>query len=663
MATPGLTALDRRLLVRLTRHGIVPDSRVEEIESEAIRRGQTLARVVVQLGLADEKAVARHLARVNGSEFLDLDTFEPDPIVLRHLRRSVVHRTRAVPVGIVGDSLVVAMADLSNVLIVDDLKALAGRPIQTVLATESAIQSAIDKYYLYEPDERPTGENVPRLASSDSIPTAGAAAPTLSGQATVSSDAETQHNAPVPARTPAPGSTIFAESETRIDESGSERGAEDDAAPNTLSSDTQITSLRSRVVQVGELSTVFERDLAEAQTLAERAERFQRESGDASSAAIERPATEESGAEGITDTAVDKILREMIDSALGGRAEELEFAPPSSRRNRTRIRRDGLWVDSVPYPVKYHESLILRLRQLAAVPAGNTQPVEAHFVLAGKRGDIPVVACFTPTVRGERCVLRFPANIPLIQRPLRVLGASGKQIKDFDHRLSGSGGGVLLVTSDHSRLTGQLYSSILFEQAGEGRSVLSINLSPDRALPNVHQITCPDEAAVRAALGVALSEQPDLLGVSSIPSGAMLADVFAHAIKGRSVVACLTVVDSATAHAAMKAAGVDAMMITLGLIAHVHATRVPRLCPQCRERLDRAPRRLPDWAAEIEGDGFWEANGCSSCGGTGRKGTSWVPELFVPDPGTGPRPVALRTREESLRLLVKEGALDLRDVR
>ncbi len=663
----ALNSLDKKLLSRLLRHDVVSSDQVPLIEEQAARDRQSVSTVVTKLGFADEKITMHHLARINGLEFLDLNEFEPDPAIFETLSTDVVYRTRALPIGMVGETLVVAVADASNIYLIDELKVLAARPVQSVLVTETALNAAIAKYYPTPPSR---DDQTVCLEDKTILMDATTESPTDESSP---SQAETQLEPP-PAPSPRAKPEEFHDRETLMDHHPISHFEENDdpSKPNRLPSDDAIATRKTRIIPLSQMATRLEQDMAESQSEAERSERFHKSGGRASDEI--RPITHsdvESWAEedqlprdeSTGGTSINKILREMIDHALENHAEELEFAPPSARRNRTRIRKDGLWVDSIPYPVKYHESLIAQIKRLSGISPRSREPVECHFSLSGKRADIPIVACFTPTLRGDRCVLRFQDNIPLIQKPLRVLGVENTNLRDFDKRLGGSGGGIFYVTSAHSRLTGQIFSSILFDQVSEGRSVTSINWTSEREIPGVHQVECADEAGMLETLRLATAEETDLVGVSSIPNAEVMQELFTAAMRGRSIVACHTALNSAMAQAALRASGIDAMKRTMGLIAHVHVSRVPRLCPQCQQPMEKKPRRLPSFVEGMDPDLFFEANGCPACGGTGRKGTSWAPEVFIPDPeGTGEF-VTLRDRETSLRVLVDEGFLDIRDVK
>jgi len=67
--------------------------------------------------------------------------------VVELVKREVAERHQCIPVNRTGTTLVVAMADPSNIYAVDDLKFMTGFNIERVVASEGAIHDAIVKYY------------------------------------------------------------------------------------------------------------------------------------------------------------------------------------------------------------------------------------------------------------------------------------------------------------------------------------------------------------------------------------------------------------------------------------------------------------------------------------------------------------------------------------
>ena len=82
-----------------------------------------------------------------GLEFVDLSDRVVDASVASLVTESLARRYQAIPVGWDDGRLVVAMADPSNVFAVDDIRALAGADVRTVVATAGQISETIDRFY------------------------------------------------------------------------------------------------------------------------------------------------------------------------------------------------------------------------------------------------------------------------------------------------------------------------------------------------------------------------------------------------------------------------------------------------------------------------------------------------------------------------------------
>ncbi len=112
--------------------------------SEGPRR--RLGQVVVDLGLASERDVAQSLADLLGLELVDLSQTLPAPDVVRTLPRAVAERTRVLVLDRTARGLLVAAADPTNVLAIDDVKLYTrSQDIKVVVAVESQIREQLSR--------------------------------------------------------------------------------------------------------------------------------------------------------------------------------------------------------------------------------------------------------------------------------------------------------------------------------------------------------------------------------------------------------------------------------------------------------------------------------------------------------------------------------------
>jgi type IV pilus assembly protein PilB len=72
---------------------------------------------------------------------------KPANLSIALVPRDLCERHRVLPVSRAGSSLIVAMADPTNLAATDDLKAHTGMNVEPVIATEAAIRAAVERYY------------------------------------------------------------------------------------------------------------------------------------------------------------------------------------------------------------------------------------------------------------------------------------------------------------------------------------------------------------------------------------------------------------------------------------------------------------------------------------------------------------------------------------
>jgi type IV pilus assembly protein PilB len=109
--------------------------------------GGRLGHELTKLGYVEENELISFLSKQYSVPSISLADFEIDGDVLKLLPKEVVTRHQVIPVNRTGNTLIVAMADPSNIYAVDDIKFITGFKIDVVVASEQAIAEAVAKYY------------------------------------------------------------------------------------------------------------------------------------------------------------------------------------------------------------------------------------------------------------------------------------------------------------------------------------------------------------------------------------------------------------------------------------------------------------------------------------------------------------------------------------
>jgi type IV pilus assembly protein PilB len=125
--------------------GFVAEERVQAAVEEAKSTGRTPEQVLLQAGALSAEQLARATAERFGLDHVDLSIYKPDIGALNLVNAQAARRYNAVPIGFEEGVLLVAMADPSNVLALDDLKLLTGHELRPVVASAEDVAALISR--------------------------------------------------------------------------------------------------------------------------------------------------------------------------------------------------------------------------------------------------------------------------------------------------------------------------------------------------------------------------------------------------------------------------------------------------------------------------------------------------------------------------------------
>jgi type IV pilus assembly protein PilB len=131
----------------LVRENLISTDQLREAQKDQRSTGKRLAYSLTKLGILQETELTDFLAKQYGVPSITLEDFEIDPAVISLVPREVASKHVLIPVQQAGNSLIVAMADPSNIYAVDDIKFMTGLHIEPVVSTDAAIEAAIERYY------------------------------------------------------------------------------------------------------------------------------------------------------------------------------------------------------------------------------------------------------------------------------------------------------------------------------------------------------------------------------------------------------------------------------------------------------------------------------------------------------------------------------------
>ncbi len=106
-----------------------------------------LQTAIINLGFVSEEEMAQALSRQLGYPYIDLEQFEVYPDVVNLVPVEIAKKYMIMPIHRIRSFLTLAMVDPTDLEVIEDIRFRTGLSIQPVIASESGIMNAINKYY------------------------------------------------------------------------------------------------------------------------------------------------------------------------------------------------------------------------------------------------------------------------------------------------------------------------------------------------------------------------------------------------------------------------------------------------------------------------------------------------------------------------------------
>jgi type IV pilus assembly protein PilB len=131
----------------LLKENMVTPQQLQEALSHQKMNGGKLGKAFVTLGYVKDEEITSLLSRQYGVPSINLDHFEVDPAIIKIIPAETARKYQILPLSRSGATLTIAMADPTNVFAMDDIKFMTGYNVEPVVASETSLEDAIEKYY------------------------------------------------------------------------------------------------------------------------------------------------------------------------------------------------------------------------------------------------------------------------------------------------------------------------------------------------------------------------------------------------------------------------------------------------------------------------------------------------------------------------------------
>jgi type IV pilus assembly protein PilB len=139
--------LAERLGELLIKRNYITPEQLKKASDEQKLKGGRLESNLVKLGYIKEDELLSFLSAQYRVPSVKISKMEINPNVIKLIPSSVSKKYFIIPINRVGPKLTLAMADPSNIVVIDEIKFMTGFNVEPVVASETEIIDAVKKYY------------------------------------------------------------------------------------------------------------------------------------------------------------------------------------------------------------------------------------------------------------------------------------------------------------------------------------------------------------------------------------------------------------------------------------------------------------------------------------------------------------------------------------
>ncbi|HWY40409.1 MAG TPA: GspE/PulE family protein [Chthoniobacterales bacterium] len=138
---------DKQVAELFVEQHVLQPSQAEDVLHEANLNGKSMMQAMVDSGFVDEHGFYRTIAEAVGAEYIDLTKTEVPVAILKSIPGGLARLHRALPIGLNGSTLRIALADPLDSNAAEDLRFALGKDVDVVVAPIEQIEERIKEHY------------------------------------------------------------------------------------------------------------------------------------------------------------------------------------------------------------------------------------------------------------------------------------------------------------------------------------------------------------------------------------------------------------------------------------------------------------------------------------------------------------------------------------
>ncbi|TLM66065.1 MAG: hypothetical protein FDZ70_10640, partial [Actinobacteria bacterium] len=139
--------ITERVLEALKGAGLLTGEQVNSVTSAASKSGESVGKIISDRGLASAADVTSALESEMGIPQVDLSSYAPEEDALAMVPADLAREFRILPLFVIEGMLTVAIGDVFDVFLLDDVADEIELEVEPVLADSASVLGAVVQYY------------------------------------------------------------------------------------------------------------------------------------------------------------------------------------------------------------------------------------------------------------------------------------------------------------------------------------------------------------------------------------------------------------------------------------------------------------------------------------------------------------------------------------
>jgi type IV pilus assembly protein PilB len=586
----------------LLKENMVTPQQLQEALTHQKMNGGKLGKAFVSLGYVRDEEITSLLSRQYGVPSINLDHFEVDPAIIKIIPAETSRKYQILPLSRSGATLTIAMADPTNVFAMDDIKFMTGYNVEPVVASETSLDDAIEKYY---------GSTRSLQLKSD---VGGYGGGGMGAAGLKLGDAPTLREMMDGPSLSFDDMASVGLSEVDIDALGQDEADVETVKTEDDEIDLSALAKSSEAAPVIKLSNVLLID------------------------ALKR---------GASDIHIEPYEKEFrVRFRIDGILYNVMALPLKLR-------------DPLTSRMKIMAKLDIAEKRLP-----QDGRIKIRLKIEDRSRDMDFRVSTVPTLWGEKIVLRLLDKTKLML-DMTKLGFESDSLDRFKRAISKPYGIVLVTGPTGSGKTNTLYSAIA-QLNKPDTNIMTAEDPVEFNLPGINQVQIKDQIGLNfaACLRSFLRQDPNIILVGEIRDYETAEIAVKAALTGHLVLSTLHTNDAPSTVSRLVNMGIEPFLVGTAVNLIQAQRLIRKVCTNCREEVRDVPSKTiieigfpPEAANTFK---IWKGRGCGVCNGTGYKGRIGLYEVMEISEGIRDLIMVGATAVEIKRKALEEGMLTLR---